>query len=152
MKPLLASLILIVLVGAGSPASQAPSAHDKNLAGGWRVNIALSGGGPTNLEFHAQDGGKGSFRLEVPEQRTQTVPATWFQTTNDRVNFSGEIELKFSPCCTETGTLIFKGKFKSDNSIAGKAIYIATTENEETLTGYVSTVGTFTATRMSDTK
>lgn len=87
-----------------------------------------------------------------PEPDVQAVPATWFQTTNDRVNFSGEIELKFSACCLETGTLIFKGKFKSNNSISGKAIFIATTENEENFTGYISTVGTFTATRIPDPK
>jgi hypothetical protein len=149
IKPRLASLTLILLLGA-SAAFQAPSAQDKSLIGPWKVNLTLSGGGPTNLDFRAQANGKGSFRLLAAgeENSREAVPATWSQTTNDRVNFSVEIKLKFSACCTETGTLIFKGKFKSNNSITGKAIFIATTENEESFSGYVSTVGTFTATRM----
>jgi hypothetical protein len=148
------SLLLIFLVAAVGPAFQAPEVQNKSVMGRWQVNLSLSGGGPTTLELLAQDKGKGSFQVLTgsPEQQTQAVPATWSQTTNDRVNSSGEIELKFSACCTETGTLILKGKFKSTDSITGKAIYIATTENEENFTGYVSTVGTFTATRMPDAK
>jgi len=148
------SLLLIVLFGAISPALQAPAVHNQSVVGRWEVKLSLSGGGPTTVELVAQDKGKGSFRVLAgsPEQQTQAAPATWFQTTNDRVNFSGEIELKFSACCTDTGTLILKGKFKSADSITGKAIYVATTENEENFTGYISTVGTFTATRMPDVK
>jgi hypothetical protein len=153
-RPRIAFLILICLLVAEGAAFQVSPAEDTNLIGRWQVNFTLSGGGPTNLEFHANPKGEGSFLLRAPdrENQTQTVPATWSKTTNDRVNFSGEVELKFSPCCVETGTLIFKGKFKSSNSITGKAIYIATTENEENFTGYISTVGTFTATRMPDVK
>lgn len=140
------SLLLISLLTVGGAAFQDPPPPDKNLIGRWQVNLILSGGRQTNLEFQAQPKGIGSFR--IPEPDNQAVPATWSQTTNDRVNFSGEIEQQFSACCRETGTLIFKGKFKSNNTITGKAIFIATTENEENFTGYMSTVGTFTATRV----
>ena len=144
LRPL-SSLLLLSLLAVVSAAFQSPSPPDKNLIGRWQVTFTLSGGSPANLEFEAQAKGNGSFRMSVPD--SQLVPATWSQTTNDRVNFSGEIEQHFSACCRETGTLIFKGKFKSNNTISGKAIFIATTEHEENFTGYMSTVGTFTATR-----
>jgi hypothetical protein len=45
------------------------------------------------------------------------------------------------------GTLIFKGTYDGDNSIKGRAIFIASTTDEENFIGYRSDVGTFTATR-----
>jgi len=41
-----------------------------------------------------------------------------------------------------------KGKFDSGNSIKGRAIFIGSTADEENFTGYRSTLGTFTATRI----
>lgn len=76
------------------------------------------------------------------------LPALWSQTSNDRVNFSSEVELPIGTCCREIGTLILKGKFDSGNSIKGKAIFIASSEDVENLIGYRSMLGTFTATRV----
>jgi hypothetical protein len=44
--------------------------------------------------------------------------------------------------------LIFKGKFASNNSISGKAIFITSTIDEENFNGYRSALGSFTATRI----
>jgi hypothetical protein len=66
------------------------------------------------------------------------------------VNFSGEVELPLGTCCREIGTSVFKGKFASKNSIAGKVIYIMSTTDEENFNGFRSSLGTFTATRVLD--
>lgn len=155
MKFLIMCLVLLSVVIPFQPgAKSAPAAQTPNLAGRWRVKFALSGVGEKNLIFDSQAKGSGSFLLldAGPDNKSATTPqpATWSQTTNDRVNFSGEVELPFGTCCRETGTLIFKGKLSSGNSISGKAIFVGATEDEENFTGFRSTIGNFTATRVSD--
>jgi len=155
MKRFFAVLISLVAFNAtlfeAFPCQQSARSANQSatIVGRWRVKFTLSGVGEKNLVFEAQAKGAGSFLLldtgpdnnPVPD----SLPATWSQTTNDRVNFSGEAELPIGKCCRETGTLIFKGKFKG-NLIEGKAIFIGTTVDEENLNGYRSLVGTFTAT------
>ena len=75
-------------------------------------------------------------------------PAAWSQLTNDRVSFSGEAELPIGTCCREIGTLIFKGKFTSSNSISGKLIFVTSIDEDESPNKLRSVVGTFTATRL----
>jgi len=99
--------------------------------------------------FDSQAKGNGSFLLldAGPDGKPAVapLPAVWSQITNDRVSFSGEVELPIGTCCRETGTLTFKGKFVSSNSIAGKAIFITSTIDEENFMGLRSMVGAFTA-------
>jgi len=159
MRCLLTSLILLSVVVAQEVPLRAafrqtgvPQSQVANLAGRWRVKFNLSGIGEKNLVFDAQDKGSGSFLLldTGPDNKPATapLPAVWSETTNDRISFSGEVELPLGTCCRETGTLILKGKFGSSNSISGKAIFIASTEEEENFNGFRSTVGTFTAIRV----
>ncbi|HEY2971160.1 MAG TPA: hypothetical protein VGJ48_01485 [Pyrinomonadaceae bacterium] len=161
MRFFITGLILISVVTVPVVALQAPShptaplpAQAANLTGRWRVKFSLTGIGEKNLVFDSQTKGSGSFLLLDAGTDEKAVasplPAVWSQTTNDRVNFAGEVELPLGTCCREIGTLIFKGKFKSRDSISGKAIFIASTENEDNFNGYTSTVGTFTAARMLD--
>jgi hypothetical protein len=146
----------LILVAPGSTVqtiSQIPSspAQISTLVGRWRVRFSLSGIGEKNLVFDSQPKGVGSFLLldTGPDNKAAEapLPALWSQTSNDRVNFSSEVELPFGTCCREIGTLILKGKFDSGNSIKGKAIFIASSEEEENLLGYRSMLGTFTAIR-----
>ena len=155
MKYFFITLTLIAILATQAGALQSAldqQTQPESVTGRWRIKVALSGTSDKELIFEAQPGGSGSLLLTdggLDDKRpAKPVPATWSSTTNNRINFSGEIELKLSPCCLETGTLIFKGKFKSSDSITGKAIFVATTENEESFAGYVSTFGTFTASRV----
>jgi hypothetical protein len=158
MRVFFASLMLISVVAVqgtvfqstlSQPAGTTPS--PANPGGRWRVKFALSGIGEKNLIIESQTKGAGSFLLldAGPDDKTvpTPLPAAWSQTTNDRVSFSGEVELPFGTCCRETGTLILKGKFSSSNSISGKAIFITSTTDEENFNGFRSAFGTFTATR-----
>ena len=121
------------------------------LVGRWRVKFTLSGV-EKNLVFDSQAKGSGSFLIldAGPDDKSVAapLPAAWSQTTNARVNFSGEAEMPIAECCRETGTLIFKGKFTSSNSISGKAIFVGSTVDEENFNGFRSMLGTFTAIRV----
>ncbi|MEO8433475.1 MAG: hypothetical protein ABI596_01155 [Pyrinomonadaceae bacterium] len=145
--------VLAVAVQATCPQAGLP-VTTTNLTGQWRVRFTLSGVGEKNLIFDSQAKGPGSFLLldTGPDGKAVATPqpAVWSATTNDRVSFSGEVELPLGTCCRETGTLILKGKFNSSNSISGRAIFIGSMIDEENFNGFRSTVGTFTATRVTD--
>ena len=152
-------MILSSVVGVGEVAVHLTLRHAHpdevpigNLSGRWHVKFNLSGVGEKNLVFDAQAKGSGSFLLldTAPDGKSVTdpQPAVWSQTTNDRVNFAGEVELPLGTCCREIGTLILKGKFTSSNTISGKAIFVASSVDEENYTGFRSTLGSFTATRI----
>ena len=141
------SVVALFAVQAIASPSQAG-----NLVGRWQVKVNLAGIGEKNLVFDAQAKGSGSLVLldAGPEDKRMPtrLPAAWSQTTNDRVSFTTEVELPLGTCCREMGTLIFKGKFDSTNSISGKAIFVGSTIDEENFNGFSSTVGIFTATRL----
>ena len=148
-------IIFILIFGISiQPAlaqAPSPSLQSANPAGRWLVKFTLAGIGEKNLIFDSQTKGSGSFLLldADPDNKAAPVPlpAAWSQTTDERVNFSGEVELPIGVCCREVGTLIFKGKFTSDNSISGKAIFVGSTVDDESLNGFRSATGSFTATR-----
>jgi len=122
------------------------------LVGRWRVKFALSGGNEKNLIFDSRARESGSFLLldTGPDDKPVAAPqpAAWSQMTNDRVSFSGEVESPIGTCCREMGTLIFKGKFASSNSISGTLIFVTSVDEEESPYKFRSMVGTFTATRI----
>jgi hypothetical protein len=156
-RPLLLILVLFVqesALKATELQSDLTPAQAVMLAGRWRVKFSLPGVGEKNLVFDSRAKGAGSFLLldTGPDGKAEAaaLPAVWAQTTNDRVNFSAEVELPIGTCCRETGTLLFKGKIVSGNSITGKAIFITSTIDEENSNGFRSMVGTFTAVLMRD--
>lgn len=158
MKCFLISAMLVAVVAIQGIAFQSPSSRTvgsltpaANFAGRWRVKFMFSGGVEKNLIFEVKARGSGSFRLldTGPDDKpvADPQPAAWSQLTNDRVSFSGEAELPIGTCCREIGTLIFKGKFSSSNSIWGKLIFVTSVDEEESPYEFRSVVGTFIATR-----
>lgn len=141
---------LVALPGTQAIASPSPAG---NLVGRWQVTFSLPSLGEKHLILDAQAKGSGSILLldAGPDNKPMTtpIPAAWSQTTNDRVSFTSEVELPLGTCCREMGTLIFKGKFDSANSISGKAIFVGSTIDEENCNGFISTVGSFAATRLA---
>lgn len=162
MRFVLVSVFAMLVIGSsivvqGSLFQGAPTSPPQTeLTGRWRVKFVFAGRSEMNLVFNSQAKNSGTFLLldTGPDSRPETSPrpAAWLQTTNDRVGISGEVELPIGDCCRETGTLIFKGKFASSNSVTGKVIFVASTEEEENPIGFRALVGTFTATRMVDGK
>jgi hypothetical protein len=160
MKSLFTSLILTTLLaaqGVMSPTAAQETASDSpsqlaDLPGRWRVKFTLGGIGEKSLVFDLQAKGLGTFQLLDAEPGDKALaaqlPAVWSQTTNDRISFSGEAEFQIGTCCREMGTLMFKGKLDSTNSISGKAVFVGCTIDEENFNGFRSVVGSFTATRV----
>lgn len=151
MKAILGIILIIVSVSVGRVQSQAP-AQSPSVAGKWQVKFHLTDGVENNLIFDSKPNGEGSFSLvnAKPGEKSQavTAPAVWAETTNQRVSFSGHLELQLGTCCREVGTLVFKGKFASNNSITGKLIFVTSVEEEESPYKFKSDVGSFTATRV----
>jgi hypothetical protein len=145
----MAALTLVYPVLAQSPA---PSPNLPN-PGRWRVKFSFAGEVEKNLIFDSKAGGVGSFQLlDTGPDNTpvpKPLPALWTKLTNDRISFSGEVELPLGTCCREIGTLIFKGKFISTNSISGGLIFVTSVEEEENPYKYRSKVGSFIATRVA---
>ena len=157
MKFFLTSLILLSVmtaqrVSVQSTEPKAPATEAVTLVGRWQVKFTLVGSSEKNMVFEAHAHGSGSFLLldKGPDDKPVAVPqpAAWAQLTNDRVSFSGEVELPIGTCCRETGTLMFKGRFISSNSISGKLIFVTSIDEEESPYKFHSTIGTFTAARV----
>jgi len=153
MKVLVVTLLVLVsvsLVGY-QPQASARAVHAVNLVGKWRVKFHLSGV-ENNLLFNSQPKGLGSFLLldSKSDDKFEAVarPAVWGETTNERVSFCGHLTLQLGTCCREMGTLIFKGRFSSNNSITGKLIFVTSVEEEESPYRFRSEVGAFEATRV----
>lgn len=146
------SFVAAEAVAVPVPLPKASATAATKLVGRWQVKFIPRGGSEKNLIFTASAKGAGSFQLldTGPDDKpvADLQPAAWSQLTNDRVSFSGEVELPIGTCCRELGTLIFKGKFVSSNSIAGRLIFVTSVEEEESPYGLRSMVGTFTATRL----
>lgn len=153
LKYFITSFCLVLLLAtAVTPHTNA----DMDLAGRWRVKFTFAGRTEMNLILDAHPKGAGTFLLldTAPDSRPETSPrpAAWLQTTNARMGFSGEVELPIGTCCRETGTLIFKGQFASNDSVSGKVIFVGSTEEEENPIGFRAMIGTFTATRIGEDK
>lgn len=149
MWPQMKAIVPLFLFVLTQPAFARPP--QMSLSGRWQVKFTFAGRSEMNLIFHADEKGSGTFLLldTAPDSKPETVPrsATWTYTTNDRVSFSGEVELPIGTCCRETGTLIFKGRLNGKNSLNGKIIFVGSTEEEENPIGFRAMIGTFTATR-----
>jgi hypothetical protein len=159
MGGFLSSLMIVSVIAIQGVAFQAAlpqaakgSGQVVNLAGRWHVKFTMAGL-EKNLILVSRARGVASFLLldTGPDDKPVAVPqpAAWSQLTNDRVSFSGETELPLGTCCREIGTLIFKGKFSSNNSISGKLIFVTSVDEEESPYKFRSLVGTFTAARVT---
>jgi len=156
MKVLFGVILIALSISVDRVQPQAPAqpVPPPSVVGKWQVKFHLSDGveAENNLIFDSQPNGLGSFLLVNARtgEKSETVaqPAVWAETTNQRVSFSGHLELQLGTCCREVGTLIFKGKFASNNSITGKLIFVTSVEEEESPYKFRSEVGAFTATRV----
>ena len=148
----LASIIAVQGVAATPQSAQTNSAvKPTSPVGRWRVKFKLTGGSEKNLILEAAADGSSSFQLldTGPDDKPVALPAhgAW-SLTNNNLSVSGEAELPLGTCCRETGTVIFKAKFSSGDSLSGKVIFVTSVDEEESPYQYHSTVGTFTASRL----
>ena len=150
MKVVILGLCLIVM---GVSSAYAQTSQPASPVGRWQVKFTLIDTSEQNLVFTAHEGGDGSFQLRDTGSDNKPVPnpraAAWSLGKGD-LSISGEVELQIGTCCRETGTVIFKAKLTSSNSISGKVIFITNIDEEESPYRYRGTIGTFTATRLPE--
>ena len=143
-------IILFMLISAVAGQQAAPA--NGKLTGRWQVSFALNGDAKKSLIFEPKAKGTGSFSLLDTGPDNKPVPdpvsAAWSELTNNRVSFSSEVEMPLGTCCREFGTLMFKGKFESPDSIKGTIVFVTSVDEEESPYKFHSAVGTFTATRL----
>ena len=140
-------ILVLCLIGLGVSSAQAQTSQPASLAGRWQVKVTLIDTSEQNLEFTAREGGDGSFQLSETGSDNKPVAAAW-SLAKGNLSVSGEVELQIGTCCRQTGTVIFKAKLTSSNSITGKVIFVTNVDEEESPYQYKSTIGTFTASRL----
>lgn len=142
--------ILILILVAGTILAF-PSQQAASPAGRWQVKFTLLDSAEKHLVFTAQENGDGSFQLldTGPDDKpVKELKAAAWSLSEGNLSVSGEVELQVGTCCRQTGTLIFKSKFKNSDSLEGKLIFVTNVDEEESAYKYRSTVGTFTASRL----
>lgn len=147
MKSFLVVALLAMMFAA--PALTANPVND--LSGRWRVKFRLVGISEKNLIFEAKPGGTGTFAgLDTGvdgKPVDEPAPAIWSEVENNRVSFSGNLDLPIGTCCRDVGALVFKGRFEPDGSLKGRVVFIGNTVDEENFNGFTTATGTFVATR-----
>ena len=124
MRPLILILIVQMCSSVLTQAQSPSKAQSPSMIGRWKVEITFPNGGNRSLRFEAQDAGKGSFLLVDPRsdhwESTKPSEAKWTQGPGNSVTFSGAIEFPLGNVGRDPGTLLFNGKFETENLIAGE--------------------------------
>ena len=151
MKFFLGCLELIAVSAAYSLHASCAQSQSFNLAGRWKVEFKFSSDEEHTLRFDAQSGGKGVFLLLdtvsslVPP--AEPTKAQWEQAAPDQATFSGAIEFPIGNVGRDAGTLVFKGKFDSANSISGKVSFFRAGQDLKNSATIPAKTGDFTAKR-----
>ena len=99
-------------------------AQSPNITGKWNVEVSFGAGGQHSLRFDAQGGGKGTFVLTDPIAKAWGVDkpseAKWTRGEASSLTFSGPMEFPIGNVGRDAGTLTFKGKFETPDSIRGE--------------------------------
>jgi hypothetical protein len=99
-------------------------AQSLNLIGSWNVEITFANATRHSLRFDAQGAGKGTLLLLDPRstfwEPAKGSEAKWSQGDQNVVTFSGAVEFPIGNVGRDPGTLVFKGKFDAEGSIAGE--------------------------------
>lgn len=122
-----------------------------NPVGRWKVEFRFAGDEDHAIRFDAQAEGKGAFLLLdtvsslIPP--AEPTKAQWEQATSDEVTFSGAIEFPIGNVGRDAGTLVFKGRFESANSISGKVSFFRVGQDPKAPGTVPAKTGDFTAKR-----
>jgi len=124
-----------------------------NLAGRWKVEFKFSGDEKHALRFDAKSDGKGAFLLLDPVSSllppTEPTKAQWEQAAPDQATFSGAIEFPIGNVGRDAGTMVFKGKFDSADSISGKVSFFRAGQDLKNSATIPAKTGDFTAKRVT---
>src|SRR4051794_28356469 len=109
---------------SNSPRNESVSPQRLDMIGSWKVEINFAEGNKRSLRFDAQDNGKGTFLLMDPMLSrwgpAKPSEAKWTPGDQSSVTFSGAVEFPIGNVGRDPGTLMFKGKFETPDSITGE--------------------------------
>src|ERR1044072_6199349 len=114
MLLLLAHTCLVTIAQAQSP----------TMLGRWNIEVNFADGNKRSLRFDAQADGKGTFLLVDPMLSrwgpAKPSEAKWTSGDQNSMTFSGPVEFPLGNVGRDAGTLMFKGKFQTPDSISGE--------------------------------
>ena len=147
-KPTLLLIVFAQIFGVGLPQVQS-----SNVIGSWRVEVTFRNAQNRSLCFEARESGKGTFLLLDPGSKFRGLAgpseATWTQGDGGSVMFSGTVEFPLGNVGRDAGTLVLKGKFGTDGSIAGEAMFFPSDQDPKDPKAKPSKSGTFKAIRVT---
>jgi hypothetical protein len=94
------------------------------MIGRWNVEINFGDGSKRTVRFEAQEAGKGTLLVVDPRLKVwgpgKPSEAKWTLNEGNSVTFSGAVEFMLGNVGRDAGTLMFKGKFETPDSISGE--------------------------------
>jgi len=94
------------------------------MIGRWNVDITFADGNKRSLRFDAQEAGKGTLLVVDPRLNVwgpgKPSEAKWTRENQNSVTFTGPVEFMLGNVGRDAGTLMFKGKFETPDSISGE--------------------------------
>jgi hypothetical protein len=145
--------VLILVTCAQTFGAAFSQAQSPNVIGSWRVEITFRNGENRSLRFEARSSGKGSFRLFLPRpisvEPAQPSAGEWTQNDDRSVVFSGPVQFPLGNVGIDRGTLILKGKFGTDGTITGEAMFFPLGQDPKDPKATPSKSGSFKANRVS---
>jgi hypothetical protein len=99
-------------------------ADSPNVTGSWKIEITFANDQHRFLRFDAQTDGKGTLTVTDPQSKVWTgaksSEAKWAPAEGNLITFSGPAEFLIGNVGRDAGTLTFKGKFETPDSITGE--------------------------------
>jgi hypothetical protein len=116
------ALILVLAVNAFH--SGFAEGDSPKMTGRWNVEITFANAEHRSVSFDAQADGKGTLAPMDPQSKAwgaaNPSQAKWRLTEGNSVTFSGQVEFLLGNVGRDAGTLTFKGKFETPDSITGE--------------------------------
>ncbi len=148
-KPALILIVFAQILGVGLSQARSP-----NVIGGWKVEITFENGAGRSLRFEARESGSGSFLLLDPSLKVwgpaSPSEAKWLQGADGSVIFSGAVEFPLGNVGRDAGTLVLKGKFGTEDTITGPAIFFPLDQDPKNPKARPSKSGSFKAIRVAE--
>ena len=99
-------------------------AESPNVTGSWKVEVTFASEQHRFLRFDAQSDGKGTLTVTDAQSKVwggaKPSGAKWTRDEGNSVTFSGPVEFLIGNVGRDAGTLTFKGKFETPDSITGE--------------------------------
>jgi hypothetical protein len=119
-----AARAIILVVAVNTFSFVLAEAESPNMTGSWKVEITFANDQHRFLRFDAQNDGKGSLTVTDPQSKVwagvKPSEAKWTLAEGNSVTFSGPAEFLIGNVGRDAGTLTFKGKFETPDSITGE--------------------------------